>query len=278
MKLSDRCRFPHPVLWAQSGDYVQGQFAITFDGSESLRTGELILEYSVLLDDAGILALLRGEQAAIGVFVTCPETYYSRLISLSHSGGRFSVPGGNLRGRVILRPIVWSAAPATLRDSGNIHHEFGDGEIPIPKGALIAIGDEEVLEVGRDKLANIESIFAMAVNDEVPHNQIAIQLDDEKIQILAARQTYEKIHRLRGTLTSQAIVLNSIYLPAVIDVLSCLKEAPADYEGRRWHRVVMAKLRHLGLDVESGDLLQCAQTILSSPFGTIPDDLELRAL
>lgn len=277
MKVSNRSRFPHPVLWTESGDYLRGVFQVEFDGQESLTTGTVTLKYSGALEQPAIAACLTNHEACAGVFVNCLETYYSRLIPITLPAGQLAIPAGSLRGRVILRPVIWATAKIVLNRSEDIHPEFGAVSLPIPRYGLLAIADEAVIEIGREKLARIESIFTLAVRDDVPINQFALNLDDEKVQIHAARPTYEKIFRLRGTSTSLAILLNSVYLPAVIDVLSCLKDAPDDYEHRRWHRVFTAKLRHLEIYVESEDLLAAAQQVLNSPFSAIPDDLEIRA-
>jgi hypothetical protein len=277
MKLSNRSRFPHPVLWTESGDYSKGSFHVDFEGQESLTTGAVRLKYSALLEEPGIAALLTSKSASAGVFVSCLETYYSRLLPITLPTGALEITAGLLRGRVILRPIVWTSGPTVIKGSEDIHPEFDSQALHIPKQSLIAIADEAVIEVGREKLARIESIFALAVNDDVPESQIALHMEDDKIQIHAARTTYERIFRLRGTTTSQAILLNSIYLPAVIDVLSCLKDAPEEFENRRWYRIFTAKLRHMDINVESEDLLVAAQRLLNSPFAAIPEELEVRS-
>lgn len=277
MKLSDRSRFPHPVLWSASGDYIGGHFHVDFEGQESLSTGAVKLTYSSTLEQPAVSRLLASGSAAAGVFVSCLETYYDRLLPINLPSGRLEIAAGLLKGRVVLRPVIWSTAEIALEDSASIHPEFGSDAITLSKGSLIAIADEAVIEVGREKLARIESIFALARNDEVPVNQFALVLDNEKVEICAAQNTYEKIYRLRATGVSQAILLNSVYLPAVMNVLACLQGAENQYEGKRWHSIFTAKLRHLEINVESDDLLEAAQRLLSSPFSAIPDELDIRA-
>ncbi len=277
MKLSDRSRFPHPVLWSVSGDYLSGHFQVDFEGQESLSTGAVRLTYSAELDQPAVSRLLANGSAAAGVFVSCLETYYDRLLPISLPSGRLEIAAGLLKGRVILRPVIWSTGGAALDDTTSTHPEFGRDAITFNKGALLAIGDEAVIEVGREKLARIESIFALAKNDDVPPGQFALVLDNEKVEICAAQSTYEKIHGLRATGVSQAILLNSVYLPAVMDVLACLQGAENQYEGKRWHRIFTAKLRHLEISVDSDDLLEAAQRLLSSPFSAIPNELDIRA-
>lgn len=277
MKINDRSRFPHPVLWAVSGDYARGTFHVEFEGQESLATGAVTLKYTGALEQTEISEIIRTGGASVGVFINCLETYYSRLFPITLPTGELQIHGGLLHGRVILRPVIWTNSVATIDNSQDIHPEFGVGRHSIPRFGILAVGDEAVIEIGREKLAKIESVFALAENNDVPLNQFAVYLDDEKVQIHAPRATYEKIFRLRSTSPSLAILLNSVYLPAVIEVLSCLKASPDDFEDRRWHRVFMAKLNHLGINIESEELLPAAQRILNSPFQAIPDDLDFRS-
>lgn len=277
MKINDRSRFPHPVLWSVSGDYARGSFHVEFEGKESLQTGAVTLKFTGALEQKDIAEIIETGRASAGVFVNCLETYYSKLYPIALPSGELQIPGGLLHGRVILRPLIWTTSIINIENSPDIHAEFGRGTHSIPRYGIIAIGDEAVIEIGREKLAKIESVFTLAENNDVPLNQFAVFLDDEKVQIHAPRATYEKIYRLRGTSPSLAILLNSVYLPAVIEVLSCLKENPDEYEHRRWHRVFMSKLNHLGIHIESEDLLPAAQRILNSPFQAIPDDLDFRS-
>ncbi len=276
MKLSDRSRFPHPVLWSESGDYIRGRFQVDFEGQESLTTGAVTLKYAATLEESAINDLLARGAAAPGVFVSCMETYYDRLLPMTLPSGKLEIAAGLLKGRVILRPVIWSTTAVSINHPDSIHPEFGNGAIQFAKGSMLAIGDEAVIEVGREKLARIESIFSLARNDEVPANQFALSLDNDKVEIWAAQATYEKIYRLRATGVSQAILLNSVYLPAVMDVLACLQGAADPFEGKRWHRIVTAKLRHLEINVDAEDLLVAAQRLLSSPFSAIPEELDIR--
>lgn len=277
MKLSDRSRFPHPVLWSESGDYVRGEFQVEFEGHESLATGAVTLNYVATLQQPAINDLLSRGAASAGVFVSCMETYYDRLKPISLPSGKLEIAAGLLKGRVVLRPIIWSVTPASFNAPDDIHPEFGNNGVSVAKGSVLAIGDEAVIEIGREKLARIESIFSLARNDEVPESQFALNLDNDKVEIWAAQATYEKIFRLRATGVSQAILLNSVYLPAVMEVLVCLQGSAGQFEGKRWYRIFAAKLRHLEINVDSDDLLEAAQRLLNSPLAAIPDELDIHA-
>jgi len=77
------------------------------------------------------------------------------------------------------------------------------------------------------------------------------------------------INNLRGTKIGQSILLNSIYLPAVMDVLSHLKDGVTGFAGKKWYKVFNAKCEHLHIDYKTGNFLEDAQKLLKSPIGNI---------
>jgi hypothetical protein len=82
---------------------------------------------------------------------------------------------------------------------------------------------------------------------------------------------------LRFTTHGRAFLLNAIYLPAVMSVLSSISEDDSQFEGRRWHRVFIATLDHVGIDRKSHDYLKNAQQLMRSPFGRVSSLAEVHA-
>lgn len=276
MRINEQMRFPYPVLWAQTTDYANSEFAVDLKFSETISTGQLGMTYAVSLAEPSLHDLLEGHRATAGLFVTCGETYYNTLFPISDSGGTLDIPAGLLKGRVVIRPLIWSIEQITRFRSSKLHAEFGDRGVSFPKGGILALCDEHVINVGHEKLQKMGSIFALSVNDSVPADQIMVQLDAETIKVVAARGAFERIHALRGTSSGRAMLLNGIYLPAVMQVLASLREDGERYEGKRWHRVLTAKMDDMSIKVESGGYLENAQKLLKSPFGRITDQTDLK--
>lgn len=269
MRVNEQMRFPYPVLWAQTTDYANGEFAAILHFQENLNTGQLTLSYSMLLNEPSLQRLLEGRQAAVGLFVSCGETYYNTLLPISFPNGTLEISAGLLKGRVVIRPLMWAVEQITSFRSPNLHAEFGSGAVRFPKGGILALTDEIVIHVGREKLQNMGSIFALSVDDEVPPDQFRVQLEGENIKIVAARAACERMHALRGIANGRAVLLNAVYLPVLMEVLASLREEGELYEGKRWHRVFTARMDHLDIKVESEKYLENAQKLLKAPFGRI---------
>jgi hypothetical protein len=275
MKIDAATRFPHPVLDDENGDYLSGEFSITVsEVIEHYSRSEVTLDYQITLTEQHLRQAVEDDAAVTGMFVTCRDTYYNRLVPLSLGGARISFEPGALSGRVTMRPMVWSRRPVRGYSLDNCHAEFGGGTTDFGAGAVLALADDIYINVGREKLAQIETIFTLAKSDELAPNMLTVDLDDDKIRILAAPNIFDTVNTLGELPQSKPIILNSVYLPAVMQVLESLKGASASYEGRRWHRVFTAKCDHYQIDTENPDLWKDAQRLLRAPFGDIERNKE----
>lgn len=278
MRVRDEMRFPYPVLWDRTGDYLLGDFSLANVAvSENLLTGSVVLNYAIELTQPEVRGLVESGSARLGVFVTCLDTYYNKFHDLTLHGGTLSLAGGQLMGQVQLRPMAWTPKSIEQFVATNLHPEFGAGPQEFSPRAVIGIGEEVRIVVGRDKLAPIASIFDLDKNERVSPQQFAVQLDGDKIVICASGDTHTKLSQMRGTHQYRAVMLNSVYMPAVMSVVTALQGAETQYEGKRWHTVFTAKAAHLGIDLESADPLVAAQLLLKSPLGRLANDIEAQA-
>lgn len=275
MKINDNTRYPHPVLSEFSEDYKTGTFSMDITVIENPDKSELLLKPEITLDEKKIEGLVADEKAKIGFFITCPETYYHDLVTVDSGKEAIKLGPGKLRGRVQIRPIIWACKKLKGYENTNLHDEYGKNKINFPSGGVLAIDYETVIHAGREKLSPMETIFSLAINNDVPYGEIRLFMEKQKIQILANKKTSEFVHRMRGNRMGKNVLLNSIYFPAVMGVLSSLKDDPGAYEDKRWFRVFNSKCEHIGINIASSDILGDAQKLLESPFGIIMSSKEL---
>lgn len=275
MKINERTRFPHPVLSPSTGDYQVGEFSIRLNVAEVPDKADVALDFEVDLTQPDIRALVESGVASVGIFVSCRDTFYSRFVPLGLGGGRFAFERGALLGRVSVRPMIWTQKPLTGFSLKDCHPEFGSATIDFTTGTVLALDDELVMHVGRDKLAQIETIFMIAKSEELPPGTLGVYLESDKIKILVAPDIHDTVNRLRDLPHGKPIALNSVFLPAVMQVLDSLRGDVGAFETRRWYRVFDAKCTHLSINKESPNLWQDAQQLLQEPFMTIHKNREI---
>jgi hypothetical protein len=275
MKLHEGTRFPHPVLSDDTGDYPTGNFDIGITVAEVPERSEVSLDYRIELVEPQLEQLIADGLAGVGIFVTCRDTYFSQLCTLGLEPSRFSFPTGSLVGRVAIRPLIWARRRIENFLLTAAHEEFGRGEATFSAGAVLALADEIIINVGREKLAQIESIFSLAKSPDLAKGEFSLDLDDDKIKILVAESDYNRVNDLRHANHGKPIILNSVYLPAVMQVLDTLRAGAASYEGRRWYKVFTAKCDFFKIRISEPDIWLDAQKLLERPFSEIEKNKEL---
>ncbi len=264
MKFSDDMRFPHPVLAPETGDFGTEEFEVGFVISEILDTGQVTLAHEISLTQADLAELIMGGKARAGIFVRCQDTYFSDLREIGWPNGKVEFGAGKLLNRVTIRPIVWLSTSIQDWTPANVHPEF-DLPLALARGDIIAIGGETVIHVGKAKLAPLESIFALQRSDEVPTGQLKVDLEPNKITIIAHSETFNVIEELRSNPKGRAVTLNSVYLPVVMEVLDSLRGGIAAHEHKRWAQPFLARCVAKGVVLENPELLADAQALLELP-------------
>jgi hypothetical protein len=266
VRVSEETRFPYPVLSEGTHDYTEGTFDVDFVVEEKPRTGELALSYEVKLTEPSVRDLVVTGRANLGCFVRCQDTFFSELRPLSFPRGRVDFTPGSLLNRVTLRAFVWLRDDLPAWEPAGVHPEFAP-PVAIRGGEIIAVATESTISVGQAKFAALESIFELVQSDALPEGSIRVDLEAEKITILASPVLYQQVNLLRGQGNGAAIVLNAIYLPAIMEVLEVLHGGAGPYHGRRWFQPFMAKCDAKGIDVGvAGSQLERAQTLLDRPL------------
>ena len=131
-------------------------------------------------------------------------------------------------------------------------------------------GSEHIISVGQAKLAPIESIFELDRSPEVPEGALRVELERDRVTILAGEKTHETILLLREQAKGKPVVMNAVYLPAVMEVLDALSGGAEQYEGQRWYAPFMARCDAKGIDPSAKpSILESAQTLLGGPAGAL---------
>lgn len=270
MKIIDNIRYPHPVLSKQTDDFIEGQFVAEFDYQEDSEE-TLIISSSLKLDSALLNLLHEQRQVSSGYYVVCQDTYFNRLQIAPLGDSEASFDRKSLFGTIIIRPILWTAEAITDIEDRTINSEFG-GVVDFPKGTILALGSEFRMSIDPARFKPFESIFEFSVDEKSQDGAISVDTEGDKVKIIVSSGTMATIRNLRQLDHGKKILLNSVYLPAVMDVIAQLRDENTSSEGTMWYRVFKAKCDELGIDVNASSttIIELAQKILRQPLrGTL---------
>jgi hypothetical protein len=272
MKLNDEMLFGHPVLSSTSNDYRDALFAAEFEVNiedpDSLVIGATINLNCEDLDD-----LLEEGGAGCGFYLICRNTYQNRLIEMTPGSASHKLNAHHFFGTIQLRPVVWSKESRTGWSSKYLHSEYG-GQADFPAAVVLAVGDEARFSVDRERLRPFESIFTLAANDGLQRGELAVDPEGDKITIFVHSDTKDSVDSIRNDQRGRTVLLNAVYLPALMQVLSEMSQRGKTFETKAWYRIFTGKCAATGIDPAVGDTLQNAQRLLKYPFARIEEQKE----
>jgi hypothetical protein len=89
--------------------------------------------------------------------------------------------------------MVWTRRVVGSFSLANAHEEFGGGATDFGSGTILALGEESTISVGREKLAQMDSIFTIAKADNLAASTLSVYLGEQKIKILVAPDIYDTL-------------------------------------------------------------------------------------
>lgn len=272
MKLNEDMLFGHPVLSPVSDDYqgalFNAEFVVNVEDNDHLS-----IEATIGLNSPDLDQLLEEGGAGCGFFLVCRQTYQNRLIEMGPGKATHQLNAHHFFGTLQLRPVVWSKEARSGWRSRYLHPEYG-GRTDFPAATILAVGEEQRFSLDRERLKPFESIFTLAAVDNLRPGEISVDPDGEKITIGVQPDTKDSIDLIRNDPRGRIVLLNSIYLPAVMQVLTDLTSGTGNYDEKAWHRIFSAKCAQCGFDPTNAVPLEHAQRLLGYPFARIDEQKE----
>jgi len=269
MKISETTSYPHPVLTPWSGDIEGAVFATTTHFRELEENGQVSLHCQTTLDHPDIIGLINSGAASFGCYIRCQDTGMRRLQRIGFPAGTHDFAPGALLGRVQVRPMIWSTRAVHSYAPAGAHPEFSSGS-GVGAGQILALDNEQIIDVTRPPLPPVESIFEIVASDDVEEGEFEIDTETDRITVAMAPGTYALAQALRQTDdVSRAAIMNAVYVPVIMEVLDRLRDSAEPYEQYRWLHPFLARCEATSVDLEKPDLLNDAQRLLNQPFATL---------
>lgn len=266
MKISETTSYPHPVLAPWSNDVTDSTFLAELNLREDGAAQQVDIHCQVTLDQPTVVSLIERGDAAFGCFITCVSTGFRRMQRFGFPSGSHQFAPGALLGRVQLRPMVWALRPIPAYRPAGAHAEFG-GPIDIEPGQILALDDELRVDVLRPPLPSIESIFEIFASQEVANGEFDIDLSGDRINIYMSEATFSLVQGLRQTTeNTRAVVMNSLFVPVVMEVLHQIATGEEQFAQCRWFEPFQKRSELLDVDLKAPTLLSDAQLLLGLPF------------
>lgn len=275
MRFEANKAFPHPVLrplinGGQSADFPGHAFQTIVEPEVSRDGAYIELRIDFVIKHPDIVRAIASGQAEYSVLIYCNTTYYRMYVGSSKPRLTVKITAGDVDRSVEVRPSVVLTSGLDRYAPDGLHEELVGRTYRVRSGGLLAQDHAVDFPAGREYLRPITSIFQIAPDPEQPIGKFDIRVGDP-VQIVVNPEDNSKLGAARRSGDKLPSIMNAIYLPAVMALLSeaiMLEEDDAFHD--RWFEVVQYKTVAAGLDWDQlrdghPSLWHAAQTLLKDP-------------
>lgn len=251
-------------------DYPNKTFDPDIKISVDAQTPEFLqLECEVGLRVKALSDLIKQKKSKFHFQVQCQSTFFCETFSSFEDESIFQIPAEKLKDRIDITPFIIAETTVEL-SSTELHEDFEGQKFNISRGSVLAIGRPTEYHISREQFRSVRSIFEFHQNEDVEPGEFRIRTDENYVTIEVNPSVYMSVKSAEQDRPSRLFILNSLYVPVVMQLLYELKHDPDLAENKRWAGTIVGKANQKGLNIEDDNALAFnAQKLLEMPFGKL---------
>lgn len=268
--------WPHPVLRPPEygDDYPNAEFEVEIDCRRD-KGGvavEMVVEFA--LSDFDLLQLVREDAAEYVVLVKSTKTHFRKEFRSKETrvSGDFK---GQLSGRVEISSFLICAKRQRGFKAQGWHSDFAGLTFDLEPGVVLAEDKPKEYWIDAADEAPIGAIFETRGGAR-QEGRWECNLENDRVQILLSDIDLNRFQHAReqaNNTPDAQYLMNGLYLPVLIHVLSTADRSSDAYEECRWFDSLNRRLDAVGckeLGDSSADRSADAQKVLEHPFVKMP--------
>lgn len=285
MKFDPAKAWPHPVLRPPSygDDYPRAEFEVDIELRRVKHSTAVQVHAVFELSDPDLLRLVALGSAHYVLLVKAPRTHYRESIDTTDNELKKVFPAGMLSGRTEFSPFLICTGRVSNFTSNNWHPEFSGRSFDLQPGVVLAQDVPKEYWIDTAEEAPLGSIFAHKERLGLSDGQWEYELAEDHVWIVMSRNDsvrYGRARELASNHSNGQYLMNGLYLPALLAVLTEVDQNPEEYRHMRWfssldNRLDQVQCPALGSTRSNRNRLVDAQKILDYPFLKMPLIAEL---
>lgn len=272
MKLKKRLT-AYPVLSKEDDDYIDSRFDV--DMTQSTEFGKMKVSFEFKLENDTMKKLIEERKAAYVAHYECSLLGYRQNKSTTMPVAEVEIDLNEVNDYIEVSTFVAATECIPQYHNPQFNWEYGEMGFDIDKGNVLAIGPTYIIDVQRnDKEMNkLTDIIAIKEYENLGRAETSVELEGDMI-LIYVNKTIKNLYFANGkTYLNNSISM--LMVPAMIYVLSMMKDNAEDLREYRWFQVIEALLQDNDIEVEDlrGDIstgkhaiYSIAQKIFKSPI------------
>lgn len=270
--------WPHPVLRPPSygDDYPNAEFEVDIEVKRVEDGKEVEVNVNFELSDPDLLKLVKDGAANYVLLIKSPSTQFRECIQSVRPQLMRSFAAGDLAGKAEFAPFL-----ICMRDIRNFaasgwHSDFDGRTFDISAGSVLAEDVPKDYWIETENEGPLGSIFGHKTLSDQPGGRWNCMLEEDRVWIVMSPDDAKRYDMAREQSYKQSeahYLMNGLYLPALLAVLTEVDKDRVHFEEYRWFASLDQRLEEVGcmpIGSDGANRAVDAQKILDSPFTKMP--------
>lgn len=269
--------YPYPVItpFESENNYI---FSCNLKLEEDVELDLMRFKVHYTLKNKTIQNLIDQGLAVFSLHIECPSTMKRLLLSTDRKANEFEVSIHDLNKTVDINFFILAKKTISNYENSELDPYSKGFEFELEKGDLLAIGPPETLEIEKEPLIEMNSIFELVPDMSKNAKPLSIDLSDSKIRIQLPKENFDQLSYLHGATTAKTdtILAAIYYIPAIVEALYLIRAAHQsrddswieEIRDTAWYKSIKTRLHHIKISVDSlpeENLIGVAHEMLDDP-------------
>lgn len=269
--------YPYPVItpFESENNYI---FSCNLKLEEDVELDLMRFKVHYTLKNKTIQNLIDKGLAVFSLHIECPSTMKRLLLSTDRKANEFEVSIHDLNKTVDINFFILAKKTISNYENSELDPYSKGFEFELEKGDLLAIGPPETLEIEKEPLIEMNSIFELVPDMSKNAKPLSIDLSDSKIRIQLPKENFDQLSYLHGATTAKTdtILAAIYYIPAIVEALYLIRAAHQsrddswieEIRDTAWYKSIKTRLHHIKISVDSlpeENLIGVAHEMLDDP-------------
>ena len=280
MKYQPYKSFGYPVLrpaeedQLENADYVGWNFQVELVSRiPPAAADSVLIEYDLVQIVQALRKAIEEKNAEILLMVSCRETFFTDVFTLSDESGSVKIKADLLHGNTEFSFFIKCVKNFEL-ECEQINEEFGYKKFLAEKGNILAQSYTYRAFIHKEYYRNARSIISISISEDLKDGEYTVSLDTQSqyIEVSTGRALNRKINGMWSSVETKINVLNSFYVPIITQAISQLREKPEEYQDLKWAQIIESQLASVREDTPVRDEPHNeAQALFKSPLSAISE-------
>lgn len=277
--------FPYPVLTPFNDQEIY-DFSCKLELEEKVELDIIRFKVHYTLNNETIRSLINEERAVFGLHIECPSTMTRTLLTTTKTIDVFDISIHDLNKTVELNYFILANEDISHYENIEIDPYSEGFTFDLSKGDLLAIGPSEVLDIEKEPIVDVNSIFELVPDLNKNAKPLLVDLSASKIRIHIPKANFDQLATLHKSVSKMDSILSAIYyIPAMIEALRYIHDAYhsdddsliEDIQDAAWFRSIKARFDYHKIDItklSSDNIIGIAHEVLDDPNKKAMDSLQ----